>query len=121
MKTTVRDGVFIHISHGEDPHRVLMALSMAAQMSEDKDVLVYFDIKGVEVPLKDVKDMEFANFSSSQTLLKQLLDNGVHLYACPKCLEAAGKKPEDLIDGVKIAEKQAFFNFTEGRILALDY
>jgi hypothetical protein len=35
-----RDGVFIHVSHGgEDPHRVLMALSMASIMSADLGLL----------------------------------------------------------------------------------
>ena len=121
MAAKVKDGVFIHVSHGENPHRVLMALSMADQMSEDKDVLVYFDIKGVEVPLKDAQERKFGNFTSSKTLLQKLIDNGVHLYACPACLEAAGKKPEDLMDGVKIADKQAFFDFTQGRILNFSY
>ena len=50
-----RDGVFIHLTQGkEDPHRVLMALDMALTMSEDHDVLVYFDIKAVEVALRPV-------------------------------------------------------------------
>ncbi len=37
------------------------------------------------------------------------------------CLKAANHQPEDLIKGVKLAEKEAFFNFTQGRILSLDY
>jgi predicted peroxiredoxin len=44
--------LFSHISSGRnDPHRLLMALNMAAIMAEDKDVLVYFDINGVQVVL----------------------------------------------------------------------
>jgi hypothetical protein len=30
-------------------------------------------------------------------------------------------KPEDLIDGIKVAEKEKFFNFTNGKIITLDY
>ena len=57
-KTPVKDGIFIHISHGpEDAHRVLMALNMANLMSETKDVLVYFDIKGVEVAGRTPEDL----------------------------------------------------------------
>ena len=42
MSEPVKDGVFIHISNGtNDPHRVLMALNMAAIMAEDKDVLPF--------------------------------------------------------------------------------
>ena len=49
-----RDGVFLHIASGYDnPHRVLMALKMAEIMSDSKDVLIYFDIRGIEVVLKN--------------------------------------------------------------------
>jgi predicted peroxiredoxin len=117
-----KDGVFIHLSHGsDDPHRVLMALKMASLMIEDKDVLVYIDIKGVEVVLKDSKDLKCGQFPSSHTQLKELMAKKVQVYVCPACLEAAGKKPEDLMEGVKMADKNAFFNFTKGRILTLDY
>lgn len=117
-----KDGVFIHVSNGsENPHRVLMALKMASLMIEDKDVLLYFDIKGVDVVLKDSKDLKYEQFPSSHTQLKDLIAKGAHIYVCPACLKAAGKKPEDVMEGVKIADKNAFFNFTKGRILSLDY
>jgi len=117
-----RDGVFIHITHGkEDPHRVLMALNMASLMSEDHDVLVYFDIKGVEVVLKDAEDIGYSHFPSSKQQLSTLPKKGVTLMACPGCLKAAGKTPADLAPGVTVAEKSAFFGFTKGRILTLDY
>jgi predicted peroxiredoxin len=119
-KTT--DGVFIHITHGtDDPHRVAMALNMAKIMSEDHDVLVYFDIKGIEVALRDAPDISFAQFPSSKTQLTALSNKGVPLLACPGCLQAAGKTAADLAKGVTVAEKAKFFNFTKGRILALDY
>ena len=54
-----RDGVFLHISHGvNNPQRVLMALHMAELMAESRDVLVYFDIKGIEVVVKDAAGRE---------------------------------------------------------------
>jgi predicted peroxiredoxin len=118
----VPDGVFIHISHGpEDVHRVLMALQMAVLMSEDHDVLVYLDITGIEVVLADSEDLTFSHFPSSRTQIATLLERGVPIYACPGCLKAAGKEPSDLEPGVQVAEKSAFFDFTEGRILTLDY
>lgn len=117
-----KDGVFIHISHGpEDAHRVLMALSMAEKMSVDKDVLVYFDIDGVNAVVKDAPNIEYSHFTSSHEQLKKLIDAGVTIFACPGCLKAAGKTADDLMTGIKTAEKDAFFNFTEGRILTLDY
>jgi predicted peroxiredoxin len=117
-----RDGVFVHVSKGdEDPHAVLMALKMATLMSADRDVLVYFDLKGVNVVLKDAKDVSFPTFDSSKAQITALINKGIPLYVCPGCLKATGKKPEDVMPGVKIAEKDAFFSFTKGRILTLDY
>lgn len=117
-----RDGVFIHISHGMDePHRVCMALNMANMMAEDHDVLVYFDIKGIDVVLKDAKDLVYSQFPSSKTQIAALIKKGVVLMACPGCLKAAGKTPADLAAGVGIADKKTFFSFTKGRIFPIDY
>ena len=117
-----RDGVFIHISHGGNhPHRVLMALQMANIMSGDRDVLVYFDINGIEVILKDADDLKYSHFPSTKQQLSALIEKGVILMACPGCLKAAGKTVNDLAPGIQIADKDRFFSFTEGRILTLDY
>jgi predicted peroxiredoxin len=117
-----RDGVFIHISHGpEDPHRVLMALQMAQMMAQDREVLVYLDIHGIEVVLADAEDLSFGHFPSSRTQIAALLAAGVPVFACPGCLKAAGRTAEDLAPGVQVADKEAFFDFTDGRILTLDY
>jgi predicted peroxiredoxin len=118
----VKDGVFIHISHGtEVPHRMLMGLTMAERMSEDKDVIIYIDITGVDAVLKDSPDLTLEPFTSSKTIIKNLLNKGITIMACPTCLKAAGKTPEDLADGISVANKDKFFNFTKGRILTIDY
>ena len=124
MKTpgSPRDGIFIHISHGtDDPHRALMALLMAELMQEQADVLVYFDIKGVEVCLKDAPDIQYSYFAASKAQLQKLLDKKVTVMVCPTCLKAAGRVPEDLAPGIQIADKNKFFTFTKGRILTVDY
>jgi len=122
VSETTRDGVFIHITESyEDPHRVLMPLKMATMMAKDKDVLVYMDIHAVELLVKDAKDLNFADFESAQTYIQQLAAMKVGVYACPTCLKIAGFKPEDLMDGVEVAQKEKFFNFTEGKIISLDY
>jgi predicted peroxiredoxin len=122
MDTTQRDGMFIHITESyNDPHKVLMPLKMALMMSMDKDVIVYMDIHAVELLVKSAKDLTFADFESAHSYIKQLAEKGVGVYACPTCLKIAGFKPEDLLDGVQIAQKDKFFNFTKGRIITLDY
>jgi predicted peroxiredoxin len=94
---------------------------MASMMAEDHDVLVYFDIKGVEVVLKDAEDVAFAHFPSSKKQIETLPEKGVTLVACPGCLKVAGKTGADLAPGVEVASKDAFFSFTKGDILTLDY
>lgn len=119
---TPRDGMFIHITESyKDPHRVLMPMKMAVIMAQDHDVIVYLDIHAVELLVKGAKDMTFADFDSFQTYLKELIDKKVGVYACPTCLKIAGFNPEDLMPGVQIAQKDKFFNFTKGKIIALDY
>jgi predicted peroxiredoxin len=98
-----------------------MALTMAELMATDRDVLVYLDIRAIEVVLADAPDITFSHFPSSRTQISRLLELGVPLYACPGCLKAAEKTPQDLAEGIQVADKEAFFNFTEGRILTLDY
>lgn len=122
INNKVNDGVFIHLSHGpEEPQRVLMALKMADIMSETKDVILYLDIKAVFVVLKDAEDIKFKQFPSSLELINKLKENKVPIMVCPGCLQAADKTPEDVMEGILIADKDKFFNFTEGRILTIDY
>jgi predicted peroxiredoxin len=125
IKTMVEkptDGVFIHITHDHsNPHRVLMPLRMAGMMANDKDVLIYLDIDAVKLVTKDAADIEHEAFPSLKASLQELIDMNVGIYACPGCLKAAGIAEEDLMDGVQVAQKDKFFNFTEGRILTLDY
>lgn len=117
-----KDGVFIHVKSGvENPHEVLMALALANKMSATQDVILYFDIKGIEVVLNDAPDITYSHFDSSHTALKKLMEKGIIIMACPGCLKAAGKTPEDLMEGIQAANKDNFFNFTEGRILTIDY
>lgn len=117
-----RDGVFIHLTKGpEDPHAVAMALKMANLMASDRDVLVYCDLKGIRTVLNDTPDIAFTSFEPSRKQISALLEKRVPVYACPGCLKALGKTPQDLMPGVRVAEKDAFFSFTRGRILTLDY
>jgi predicted peroxiredoxin len=119
---TPRDGLFLHVSQGADnPHRVLMALRLAEIMSADKDVLVYFDVTGVQAVLKDQEPIEAEGFESSVVLLDKLIQSGAIVCVCPTCLAKAGKSLADVMEGVQLAEKDRFFDFTEGRILTLDY
>lgn len=117
-----RDGVFIHITASYDnPHRLLMPLKMATMMANDKDVLVYIDIEAVKILVKGAIDIEHPEFESALTYIQQLSKMGVGIYACPTCLKVAGYSTDDLMEGILVANKDRFFDFTKGKIITLDY
>ena len=69
------DGVFIHISKGSaDTHAVLMALMLADKFSTSNDVLVFFDMDGIEMVTKDAPHLEMEAFDSSDDVFKRLVD-----------------------------------------------
>jgi predicted peroxiredoxin len=118
----VKDGLFIHISSGYDnPKKVLMALSLANKMAETQDVCLFFDIEGVKLLTKTSEDIIMENYMTLHDALNKLIEQKVIIMACPMCTKAAGINPEDYKEGIIIAEKEKFFDFTKGRILSLDY
>lgn len=116
------DGAFIHISKGaKDTHDVLMALMLADKFSTTNDVLVFFDKQGIEMVVEGAPNLEMDPFDGSDEIFERLLNSDVTILACPACMEVAGYTKNDLRAGIKMAEKEKFFDFTEGRILTLDY
>ncbi|MCK7518386.1 MAG: hypothetical protein MZV64_12030 [Ignavibacteriales bacterium] len=83
-------------------------------MAKDKDVPGLPGHSCCRIIGKGCKDLKYADFESFQTYIRQLADQKVGIYACPTCLKIAGFKPEDLMDGVQVAQKDKFFNFTRG-------
>lgn len=119
---TPRDGIFLHITASYDnPHRLLMPLKMATMMAKDKDVLIYMDIEAVRILVKGAIDIEHPEFESALTYIQQLSQMGVGIYACPTCLKVAGYSTDNLMEGILVANKDRFFDFTKGRIITLDY
>jgi predicted peroxiredoxin len=117
-----KDGIFIHVKQGPDEaHQVLMALSMATKFMDTHDVLIYFDIHGIEMVTKDAPNLEMEPFGSSDALFEKLIDEGVTIFACPGCMKVEGVSASDLRSGVTVADKDEFFDFTDGRILSIDY
>ncbi len=118
----ITDGAFIHISKGSaDTHDVLMALMLADKFSTSNDVLVFFDKEGIEMVSSAAPNLEMDPFDSSDDIFKRLVDLNVTILACPACMKVAGLEEGDLREGVQMAEKEQFFDFTEGRILTLEY
>ncbi len=117
------DGLFIHISHGEeDAHRVLMPLSLANMVAEKYEVRLFLDIDAVNLVVEGAPDVAYDGFDhSSLELLAKLVEKGVEIYACPMCLKVAGHTPEELMEGVSPAGPEIFAGLADGTITALDW
>lgn len=124
------EGVIVHIKSGpetaEGKHRIVMALNIANMaLKKDRNVLVFFDVKGVSVPLKNSPDITHEShkdgFQSAKAGIRAVLDNGGRVMVCPTCLEAGGYSKEDMMEGVEEGNFDSFFNFTDGRIVTLDW
>ncbi|MEW6508015.1 MAG: peroxiredoxin [Bacteroidota bacterium] len=117
-----KDGVLIHISSGtENPQKVLMGLTMGLKMADDRDVFIFMDIDAVNVVLISSKSLELPKFESSKILIDKILNKGIKIAVCTMCLEAINKTQYDLMKGIKFVNKDDFFDFTQGRILTLNY
>ena len=117
-----KDGIFLHVSSGFDnPQKAAMALTLATKYTDSHDVMLFFDIKGVELVKKDSRNINMEHYDTSFDAIQHLLDNGAQIAACPMCLKKAGISEDQLIEGVQVAQKDMFFDFTEGRILSMDY
>ena len=122
----VRDGVFVHISHGgssgdESAHRALMGLKMAKLMAASRDVLVYLDVTGVELAVAGADASTHPAFAKSTELIREIMAKGGRIVVCPTCLRGAGHEADALREGIALADAEVFFSFTKGRILSLDY
>jgi len=94
---------------------------LADKFSTSNDVLVFFDKEGIEMVVKDAPNLEMDPFDSSDDIFMRLVEEGATILACPACMKVSGYEESDLRKGVKMAEKEQFFDFTKGRILTLDY
>ncbi|MFC2102056.1 DsrE family protein [Bacteroidota bacterium] len=116
------DGLFIHVSSGYDnPKKAMMAITLANKVIGIKDVTLFFDIEGVRLLTKNSKDIDLGGYMSLHAALDSLVAANVQIMACPMCMKAAGIDESMLRDGVTTATVDGFFNFTDGRILTLDY
>ena len=122
--SAMKDGLFIHLSHGyDDVDRASMALSLAVKMADSVDVIVFCDLEAVTLLTKDAKHpaMTTDHYMCPKDALDELRKMGVTIRGCPMCMKNKNIKPEDLANGVTVAARDKFFSFTKGRILTLDY
>jgi predicted peroxiredoxin len=83
--------------------------------------LIYLDIDAVKLVTNEAEDVVFEHFTPLKEAIPSLIEKGVEIHACPGCMKVAGIEESQLMEGVKVAQKDRFFNFTDGHIVSLSY
>lgn len=115
--------LIVHISAGPDePHAQMMGLQKALKAKEaGSAVFLFMDVKATNLALQTT-DVTFADFPSSQKLIRSLIDKGVEVYVCPHCLMINGNTMNDVQDGIKELSMDAMMKFSSGgAVTTLDY
>lgn len=125
-----KDGLLVHIASGpgsdESNHRIIMGLNLAYNaLKSGRPVLVFFDVKGVVIPVQSEPDVAHESHKemipSAKEAMRKILDEGGRIMVCPACLKHAGFGEGDLIEGAEMGKMDTIFNFTDGRVITLDW
>jgi predicted peroxiredoxin len=95
------DALFVNLT-SDDSHRAYMALAFSQRVLEaGHPVTVFLNVDSVKIAAKKA-----AEHKDNQALLSALVKGGATVLACPHCVEHAGMKPGDLMDGVKMGTSE---------------
>lgn len=85
----------------ENPHGSLMGMHLAQKsLKNGMDVAVFLNVSGVKLMLPASDSISFQG-ENLQNVLKDIMDNGGKVLACPHCMEVHKVKDTDLMEGVK--------------------
>ncbi|WP_432799661.1 hypothetical protein [Poriferisphaera sp. WC338] len=124
-KTKQSDGILIHITSNihtpEHQRKILTALNLAVTLADDHNVRIFCDAQGINLLLEENPSFNLPMLGSTNQLINQLIDKNVPIYASLASLQAQEYVPEQLQQGIQIAEKSHFFSFPNPRVITLDY
>lgn len=122
IESAGKPGAIVRITkNGMDPFTVCAGLKTAEELADKFAVVVYFDLRGVEVPLKASPDFEFAPYPKAKAQLKKLREKGVTMVVSRTALAAAWKKAEDLEAGISVTDPGEVMSFTDKKIVTLEF
>ena len=104
--------MFFNIISGaeEDPHSVTMALQLAGHALDDgREVVLFFNVRGVGVPTKDLADDLAFHAEPIKTLLHDLMQRGAAVHVCPHCMAALDVTEADLVPGAVVTDREMLF------------
>lgn len=107
----------------EDLHKATMALQLANHAIDDgRAVTVFLNVRAPELALKSApKEWAFGGNPPVGAMLATLGGRGATVLVCPSCLEATGHKPEELVEGTKLASRESLFGALEPGATVFSY
>ncbi|CAN94726.1 hypothetical protein sce4563 [Sorangium cellulosum So ce56] len=107
----------------EDVHAATMAL-MAASNSLDAgwSTILYFNVHAAALASRNLSDsVALAGERPVKELLAAAIAKGAKVFVCPHCMQVAGVKAEELVEGAKPAALQAVLDQLHGDVISLSY
>ncbi len=94
-----------------NPQAVDMALKLAGfSLDEGRDVFLFFNVKGVRVPLATLTDdVVWSSGPPIREQLAGLIERGATIHACPICMKALDVTADQLFEGVQVTDRAALF------------
>jgi len=73
-------------------------------------VVLFFNVKGVTIPLKDLPPSLAYRTTPIKQLLADLIERGAIVLVCPHCMQAETIDANALIDSAQVANRERLFS-----------
>ncbi len=93
----------------EHPHSALMGLHLAQNaLKNEVPVTVFLNVSGVKLMAPGADTITFHD-ENLHDLLKDIMEKGGEVLACPHCMEVMNVSEVNLLDGVKVSGESIMF------------
>jgi predicted peroxiredoxin len=112
-----KKAMMVHLS-SDDADSASMAMTLATRLhSKLKQVLVFLDVKGVKVGIKNPSpSLEMAN-----SQVRDFIDQAGRVIVCRPCLKKMGVSEDDLLPGIEFSHPDKMSKIFSGFPTIIDY
>lgn len=114
---THQQATMVHVS-SDEADSVSMAMTLATRLhSKLKNVLVFLDVKGVKVGMKNpTHSLEMGN-----SLVRDFIDQAGRVVICRPCLKKMGVSEDDLLPGMEFSHQDKMAKIFSESPTIIDY
>jgi predicted peroxiredoxin len=116
-----RPSVIINLTSGtEDLHAVTMALQLAGHaLTDGRETVIFCNVRAPELTGNGLADSAVFNDNPPiREMMRDLMDRGATVLACPHCMKAMGIEASELRDGIQVASRETLFgSMREGTVV----